>query len=153
MDIHAKLEELNLTLPPAPKGVASYLPALQSGNHVFVSGQLPLRDGKLTAEGQVPSDVSVQDAQAAMRQCVLNGLATVDQVIEGDWSRFVRIVRLAVFVNTAAGFTEQHIVANGGSDLLNEIFGDAGKHVRAAVGVAQLPLGAAVEAEMIVEVR
>ena len=153
MDIHARLGELGHKLPELPKAVAKYVPALQSGPHVFVSGQLCMRQGQLMAEGPVPSQVSVEAAQAATAQCVLNALAAVDRVIDGDWSRLVRIVRIAVYVNSDPSFNEQHVVANGGSELLGEVFGEAGAHVRAAVGCSSLPLNSAVEAELVVEVR
>ncbi|HEX7008524.1 MAG TPA: RidA family protein [Phycisphaeraceae bacterium] len=153
MDIHAKLRELNLELPKVPAAVAQYVPALRSGNQIYVSGQLCTREGHLIAQGPVPTAVSLEEAQAATRQCVLNALAAVDQAIEGDWSMFVRVVRLAVYVNSHADFNLQHKVANGGSELLGELFGEAGRHVRAAVGVSSLPLGATVEAELLVEVR
>lgn len=133
--------------------LAKYVPALQSGNHVFVSGQLCTKDGQLLAEGPVPSRVSAEEAQAAARQCVLNALAAIDRVLEGDWSRFVRVVRVGVYVNSDASFNEQHHVANGASELLGDLFGDQGQHVRAAVGCSSLPMNATVEAELMVEVR
>ena len=148
-----RLAELGLALPTPAAPVASYLPATASGDLVVVSGQLPMRDGALLASGPVPSAVSVADAAAAARQCVLNGLAAVDLGIAGHWFRFVRVVRLGVYVWSDAGFGEQHKVANGASDLLVEVFGDAGRHARAAVGAAGLPLGASVEVELMLEVR
>lgn len=152
-NLKARLTELNLTLPPAPAPVASYLPGVMSGNLVFVSGQLPLKDGQLLATGPVPSAATLEQAQAAARQCVLNALAIIDAGIAGRWERFVRAVRLGVFVQSDDRFTEQHKVANGASDLLVEIFGDGGRHARAAVGVNALPLGASVEVELIAEVQ
>jgi enamine deaminase RidA (YjgF/YER057c/UK114 family) len=148
-----KLLQLGLTLPQAPKPVASYIPAVRSGNLVFVSGQLPFKDGALLATGAVPSVVPVEAAQQAARQCVLNGLAVVGDQLEGDFSRVVRIVRVGVFVCSDVGFTEQPKVANGGSELLQALFGEAGRHARAAVGTNALPLGASVEIELVVEVR
>ncbi|MEX0655444.1 MAG: RidA family protein [Phycisphaeraceae bacterium] len=148
-----RLAELNLTLPEAPAAVAQYVPALRSGSHIFVSGQLPLRKGKLIASGLVPSAVDLEQASEAARQCVLNGLAAVDQVLEGDWSGVVRIARIAVFVASDPDFHLQHKVANGASELLGDLFGDAGRHARAAVGVTALPMGASVEVELVVEVR
>jgi enamine deaminase RidA (YjgF/YER057c/UK114 family) len=153
MDIHAKLASLNLKLPAAPKPVAVYVPAVRTGNLIYVSGQLPMSEGQLIANGPAPSAVSLEQAQAAARQCALNALAIVGDQIGGDWSRLVRIVRLAVFVASDNSFTDQPKVANGASELLGQVFGDAGKHARAAVGVNVLPLGASVEVEMIVEVR
>ncbi len=153
MDLRAKLASLGLWLPAAPQPVASYVAAVRSGNLIFVSGQLPLKDGKLTGAGTVPSSMTLDAAQAAARICVLNALAIIDRALDGEWSRFVRVVRLGVFVASDDGFTEQSRVANGASDLLVEVFGEAGRHARAAVGVNALPLGAAVELEMAVEVR
>ncbi len=152
-DLKAKLAELNLVLPPAPAPVASYLPGVASGDLVIVSGQLPMKDGQLLAIGPVGSAVTLEQAQAAARQCVLNGLAIIDAGIGGNWDRFVRAVRLGVFVCSDNAFVEQHKVANGASDLLVEVLGDAGRHARAAVGVNALPLGASVEVELMVEVR
>jgi len=153
MDLHAKLQSLGLTLPAAPKPVAAYVPAVRSGNLVFISGQLPFRSGELTAVGHVPNQVSIDQAKAAARQCVLNALAVLGDQIGGDWTRLVRIVRLGAFVASANDFTAQPQVANGASELLAELFGEAGKHARAAVGVNVLPLGAAVEIELLAEVR
>ncbi len=152
MDIHAKLLELNLVLPAAPKPVAAYVPAVRAGDLIFISGQLPFKDGKLLATGPVPT-VSVEDAKLAARQCILNALAVLGDQIEGDWSRVVRIVRIGAFVASASDFTAQPQVANGASELLGELFGEAGRHARAAVGVNVLPLGATVEVEMTVQVR
>jgi enamine deaminase RidA (YjgF/YER057c/UK114 family) len=152
MDFHAKLAELGLQLPAAPKPVAAYVPAVRSGGLIFVSGQLPMKDAMLIAIGPVPTAVTLPAAQAAARQAALNALAIVDQQLGGDWSRLVRIVRLGVFVASGDGFTEQPKVANGASELLVAIFGEAGRHARSAVGVNTLPLGATVELEMIVEV-
>jgi enamine deaminase RidA (YjgF/YER057c/UK114 family) len=151
-DLQARLGELGLTLPPPPAPVASYLPGVASGDLVFVSGQLPMKDGQLLAVGPVPTTVSLEQAQAAARQCVLNALSIIDAGIGGKWSRFVRMVRIGVFVQSADDFTQQHLVANGASDLLVEILGDAGRHARAAVGVNALPLGASVEIEFAAEI-
>lgn len=152
MDLKAKLGSLGLTLPPAPKPVAIYVPAVRTGNLIVVSGQLPFDQGKLIATGPVPSAVSLELGQKAARQCVLNGLAIVDAMIESDWSSFVRVVRLGVFVASDNGYGDQPKVANGASELLGQIFGDKGQHARAAVGVNTLPLNASVEVEMMVEV-
>jgi len=153
MDIHAKLRSLDLTLPAAPKPIAAYVPAVRTGNLIFVSGQLPMREGQLIATGRVPTDLSVDDAKAGAKQCILNALAVVGDQIGGDWSKFVRVVRVGAFVASDDGFTGQPQVANGASELLGEVFGEAGKHARAAVGVNVLPLGAAVEIELLVEVK
>jgi enamine deaminase RidA (YjgF/YER057c/UK114 family) len=132
--------------------VAAYVPAVRAGHLVFVSGQIPMLDGKLLAFGPVPSVVSVVQAQQAARQCVLNGLAVLEQVVAVDLESVRHIVRLGVFVCSDAGFTEQPKVANGASELLVDIFGDRGKHARAAVGSIALPLGATVEVDMVVDV-
>lgn len=150
-DVESKLEALGLTLPAAPKPVASYLPAVRTGNLIVVSGQLPLRDGKLLATGPVPSVTSIEQAQAAARQCVLNMLAIVQAELGGDLSKIARVVRIGVFVCSDSDFTEQHVVANGASDFLQELLGEVGRHARAAVGVPHLPLGASVEIEFLVE--
>lgn len=151
MSAHEKLKELGLTLPPAPAPVGSYVPYVRSGNLVFTSGQLPTREGKLTATGKVGSDQSVEQAAEAARVAVMNAVAQV-AAAAGGIDRIRQVVRLGVFVNSADGFTEQPKVANGASDLLVSIFGDAGKHARSAVGVNELPLNACVEIEMIAEV-
>jgi len=153
MDIHAKLASLGLKLPVAPKPVAAYVPAVRTGNLIVVAGQLPLIEGKLIATGRVPSMVTLEQAQAAARQCALNALAAVGDMIGGDWSRLVRVVRVGVFVASDNDFFEQPKVANGASELLGHIFGDAGRHARAAVGVNVLPLNAPTEVELMVEVR
>jgi enamine deaminase RidA (YjgF/YER057c/UK114 family) len=153
MDIHAKLAALNLTLPPAPKPVATYVPAVQTGNLIYVSGQVPMKDGKLGWTGPVPSSQSLEQAQQAAQQCVLNALAIVNDQLGGDWSKFKRVVRLGAFVASDVTFTDQPKVANGASDLLGKLLGEQGKHARAAVGVNVLPLGATVEVELIVEVQ
>lgn len=147
------LSQLGLSLPQAPKPVASYIPAVRTGNLIFISGQLPFRDGKLLSTGPVPSAVSVEAAQEAARQCILNGLAVLGDQIGGDFSRVVRVVRVGAFVCSDTGFTDQPKVANGGSELLQALFGESGRHARAAVGTNALPLGASVEIELLVEVR
>jgi enamine deaminase RidA (YjgF/YER057c/UK114 family) len=147
-----RLQELGITLPDAPKPVAAYVPAVRTGNLIYVSGQVPLREGALVAAGAVPSQVSIVLATEAARQCAINGLAVLSAALEGDLDRVTRIVRLGVFVCSDPGFTEQPKVANGASTLLQEVFGERGRHARAAVGSVALPLGAAVEVEMLVEV-
>lgn len=153
MDIHTRLTELELTLPPAPKPLAVYVPAMCSGEWVVISGQLPMLNGQLVATGPVPSVASVADAQRAAQQCLLNGLSILDQQLGGDWARLVRFVRLGVFVYSDTDFCEQHIVANGASLLLEDIFAQQGQHARAAVGAAALPLGASVEIEIMAQIR
>jgi enamine deaminase RidA (YjgF/YER057c/UK114 family) len=147
-----RLAELKLTLPAVAAPVGSYVPATVSGLYVLTSGQLPFRDGKVIYTGKVPGDVSVEDAADGASIAMLNAVAAAAQAA-GGIDNIARIVRVAVFVNSSPGFTEQPRVANGASDLLFKIFGDAGRHVRAAVGVAELPLNAAVEVELMAEVR
>lgn len=147
-----RLAQLGLQLPPVVAPVGSYVPAARSGNLIFVSGQIPFQQGKLICTGKVGRDVTLEAAQAAARLCGLNGLAIAAD-LAGGIDRIGRIVRLAVFVNSAAGFTDQPKVANGASDLMVEIFGEAGRHARAAVGASELPLNAAVEVEIVAEVR
>lgn len=147
-----KLHDLGLKLPQAPKPVAAYIPAVRTGNLIFVSGQIPFSEGKLIATGPVPSVVSVDEARSAARQCVLNGLAVIVDVMGVPLMDIRRIVRLGVFVCCDAGFGDQPKVANGASELLQELFGENGRHARAAVGSIALPLNATVEVEMVVEV-
>jgi enamine deaminase RidA (YjgF/YER057c/UK114 family) len=132
--------------------VASYVPFARSGKLVWVSGQLPFREGALTATGPVPSACSIDSAQQAARQCALNALAVAADAA-GGLDMIERVLRVGVFVQSDAGFTEQPKVANGASDLLQQIFGEAGRHARAAVGNIALPLGASVEVELLVQVR
>jgi enamine deaminase RidA (YjgF/YER057c/UK114 family) len=151
MDIKAKLAELGYELPPAPAPVAAYVPYVESDGQLFLSGALPMKDGQLTATGALgtPDGPTLEEAQAAAAQCALNALAQVDAALKGDWSRLVRIVRLGVFVASDPSFTDQHKVANGASELLGEVLGPVGIHARSAVGVPSLPLGAAVEMDLI----
>jgi enamine deaminase RidA (YjgF/YER057c/UK114 family) len=152
MTIETRLKELGLELPAPATPVGAYVQAVRSGNLLFTAGQLPLRDGKLIATGKVPADVSLQDAQAAARQAVLNALAAAKSVL-GSLDEIARIVRLNVFVNSAEGFTDQAKVANGASELLADVFGQAGRHTRCAIGAAQLPLNAAMELDLVLEIR
>ncbi|GAA1597717.1 RidA family protein [Actinoplanes couchii] len=145
-----KLAELGITLPAVVPPVASYLPAVQSGNHVYVSGQLPFVDGKLPQTGKVGAEVTAEDAQAQARTCAINALAALDALVGLD--RVVKIVKVTGFVASAPGFTGQPGVVNGASDLFAEVLGEQGRHARSAVGVAELPLGAPVEVEVIAEV-
>jgi enamine deaminase RidA (YjgF/YER057c/UK114 family) len=152
MTPEAKLRALGLELPPAPKPVGSYVPAVRSGNLVFVSGQLPMKDGELMTQGHVAAEVSLEDAQACARQAALNALAAVAAEI-GGIENVARIVRVTGYVASAPGFTDQALVLNAASDLLAGIFGEAGRHSRIAVGAAELPLGAPVELELVVETQ
>lgn len=145
-----RLAELNLTLPSVQKPVASYTPAVRTGKLVYTSGQVPIREGKILHAGKVPKDVSLEDAMKACEISTMNGLAALDQLL-GGIDNIERVIRVCVYVNSAPGFTDQPKVANGASDLLVKIFGDAGRHARSAVGVSELPLNAAVEVELLVE--
>jgi enamine deaminase RidA (YjgF/YER057c/UK114 family) len=130
--------------------VGAYVPAVRTGNLVFVSGQLPMKDGELIAQGHVGDDVSVEEAKACARQAVLNALAVVAAEV-GGLKHVARIVRVTGYVASAPGFTEQAKVLNAASELLGQVFGEAGRHSRAAVGAAELPLGAPVELELVIE--
>lgn len=151
MAVEEKLRSMGLALPAAPSPVASYVAAVQTGNLVFSAGQIPTQNGELHWHGHVGAEVSEADACQAARVCALNALAAIKSVI-GDLDRVTRVVRVNGFVSSADGFNNQPVVINGASDLLVELFGDAGKHSRAAVGVAQLPSNAPVEVDIIVEV-
>ena len=147
-----RLAELGLSVPEVPTPVAAYIPALRSGHHVFTSGQLPMRDGQLITTGKVGGEVSQEEAVECARQCALNALAAV-RAETGELSAVTRIVKVVVFVASTPDFTAQPQVANGASELLGEVFGEAGKHARSAVGVSVLPLDVPVEVELIVEIR
>jgi len=151
--IDAVLQNLNITLPPVPKPVASYLPFVRTGNLVFVSGQIAMRDGKIQIAGPIPSAQSVEQGQKAARLCIVNALAVLKDACDGDLDRVSRIIRIGVFVQSDTDFDQQAKVANGASDLLIAIFGDAGKHARAAVGMNALPLNTTVEIELLAELK
>jgi enamine deaminase RidA (YjgF/YER057c/UK114 family) len=151
MSIQARLEELGIELPAAAAPVAAYVPVVTTGNLAHVSGQLPFVAGALVT-GRLGEDVSLEEGTAAARACGLMILAQLEAAL-GSLERVARIVKLGAFVNSAPHFTDQPKVANGASELMAEVFGEAGKHARSAVGVAVLPLGAAVEVDAIVEVR
>ena len=133
--------------------MAAYVSAVTSRGHVIVSGQLPMQNGELMSTGKVPTQVSIENAQNAARQCVLNGLAALKAELDGDLTRLLCVVRIGVFVQSSDDFYGQPQVANGASELLNDILGESGRHVRAAVGVNALPLNAPVEVEFIFEVE
>ncbi|WP_447765679.1 RidA family protein [Sphingopyxis panaciterrae] len=152
MDITAKLAELGLELPKPAAPVAAYVPVVEHGGLLHISGQLPFRDGQVVT-GRLGDDTDVAGGYDAARRCALMLVAQVGQALGGDWSRVERVVKLGVFVNSAPSFTDQAKVANGASELFEALFGEPGRHARAAVGVAVLPLGAAVEADAIVAVR
>jgi len=146
------LKKLNITLPDAPMPVASYVPARQTGNQVFISGQIPFSKGDLLSTGSVPTQVSIEQAIACARQCTLNALACLQEQI-GDLDRVTKVIKASIFVACEPGFGDQPKIANGCSDLLVEIFGDRGQHARAAVGVSALPLNVPVEIEFIFEIE
>lgn len=152
MSIAERLQELGVTLPDVAAPVGSYVPATRIGNLIITSGQLPMVHGELITRGKVPADVPLAEAQEAAKVAVINALAAVVSVV-GDIERIERIVRVGVFVNSSVGFTDQAKVANGASDFLVELLGDPGRHVRAAVGVSELPLDAAVELELAATAR
>ena len=145
-----RLAELGLTVPEVAKPVASYIPAVRSGNHVFTSGQLPMRSGQLVTTGKVGGEVSPEEAVECAQQCALNALAAIRAEVPLD--SITRVVKIVVFVASTPDFTGQPGVANGASELVGQVFGDAGRHARSAVGVPVLPLDAPVEVEMTVEV-
>ncbi len=153
MDIHARLSDLGLTLPPAPQPIASYVPAQLAGDLLYVSGQLPMLEGRLIHAGRVPDEVSPEEARQCAQRCVLNCLAVVNDHVGGDWSRLARVVRIGVFINTAGGYERMADVANGASDLLAGILDEAGRHARATTGAAGLPLNAPVEIEMLAALK
>jgi enamine deaminase RidA (YjgF/YER057c/UK114 family) len=146
----ARLKELGIELPEVAKPLASYVPAVRSGNLVYTSGQLPTQAGKLAATGKVGADVTAEQGKEFARICALNALAAVDSLVGVD--AVTQVVKVVGFVASAPGFNGQPGVINGASDLLAEVFGDHGSHARSAVGVAELPLDAPVEVELVVEV-
>jgi enamine deaminase RidA (YjgF/YER057c/UK114 family) len=149
-DPRARLAELGLELPSVNPPLAAYVPAVQTGNHVYVSGQLPMVDGALPVTGKVGAEVSPEQAKVLAQRCALNALANIDDLVGLD--RVTRVVKVVGFVASAPGFTGQPGVINGASELFGAVFGEAGSHARSAVGVAELPLGSPVEVEVIVEV-
>ncbi|VVS96787.1 conserved hypothetical protein [Sphingomonas sp. EC-HK361] len=148
--IDRRLEELGLTLPEAAAPVAAYVPVVEAGGLLHLSGQLPFKDGQLMT-GRLGDGVSLEEGQDAAKACALMIVAQVKKHLGGDLARVKRIVKLGVFVNSHGDFTDQPKVANGASELMVALFGDAGKHARSAVGVPVLPLGAAVEIDAIIE--
>ena len=149
-EVFARLEELGLAIPAVVPPVAAYVPAVRTGNHVYVSGQLPMVDGKLPAEGLVGQDVTPEQAKDLARQAGLNAIAAVHALVGLD--KVVKVVKIVGFVASAPGFTGQPGVVNGASELFGEVFGEAGRHARSAVGVSALPLNTPVEVEAIFEV-
>jgi enamine deaminase RidA (YjgF/YER057c/UK114 family) len=150
--IDQKLAELGIVLPPSVMPLANYVPYVVVGNLVIISGQLPIKDGKPQDIGKVGKEFTAEQAQATAKLCGINILTHLKGACGGDLGRVKRCVRLGVFVNSTDGFTDQPKVANGVSDLMVAVFGEAGKHARAAVGVGQLPLGVAVEVDAMFEI-
>jgi len=150
MSIYAKLAELSITLPPLAIPAAAYVPFVQSGNLVFLSGHLAKKDGKVWV-GQFGKNMNAEEGKAAARAAAIDLMGTLHAAV-GDLNRVKRIVKLMSLVNSTGDFTEQHLVTNGASELIGEVFGAKGAHARSAFGVAQIPLGACVEIEMIAEV-
>jgi enamine deaminase RidA (YjgF/YER057c/UK114 family) len=149
MSVYAKLEALQITLPPVAAPAAAYVPFVQTGNLVFLSGHIAKKDGKPWV-GQLGKNMTTAEGQAAARAIAIDLMGTLHAAC-GDLNRVKRIVKLMSLVNSTGDFTEQHLVTNGASELLGEVFGTAGAHARSAFGVAQIPLGACVEIEMIAE--
>jgi len=148
--IDEKLRSLGITLPSPPKPAGSYIPVVTSGNLAFVSGQIPLQDGKVAYTGKVPTEQTIEDAKSAAKICAINILAQLKANL-GSLDKISKIVRVSGFVNSTGDFTEQPKIINAASDLFFEIFGDKGKHSRIAVGVSSLPLNSTVEIDMIAE--
>jgi len=151
MSAYDTLKALNISLPAVTAPVAAFVPFIQSGKLLFVSGNIAKKDGKPWV-GQLGAGISTQQGKEAARSIAIDLLATLDAAT-GDLDRIKRIVKLLVLVNSSSGFTEQHLVANGASELLGEVFGERGKHARAAFGVAQIPFGACVEIDLIAELE
>ncbi|KPF86405.1 hypothetical protein IP70_08995 [alpha proteobacterium AAP38] len=150
--IDARLAELNIELPKAAVPLAAYVPAVRTGNQLFISGQVPMWNGELRHVGKLGAGYSIEEGREAARTCALNIIAQAKLALDGDLDRIVRVVKLVGFVNSTGDFNDQPKVINGASELFGEIFGDAGKHARSAVSAASLPFGVAVEIEAILEV-
>lgn len=150
--IHSRLKELGITLPVAAAPAANYVPYVISGNMLYLSGQLPIEDGKVAVTGHLGRNVDVAGGQRAAELCAINILAQANAALGGDLSRIRRVVKLNGFVASAPEFVEQHLVINGASNLIANVLGEAGKHARAAVGMACLPLNAAVEIDAVIEI-
>ena len=150
--IESRLTEMGITLPVAAAPAANYLPYVIAGDLLFLSGQLPIEDGKVAVTGLVGRDVDLAGAQRAAELCAINILAQAKAALGGNLGRIVRVVKLNGFVASVPEFTEQHLVINGASNLIATVLGEAGKHARAAVGMAALPLNAAVEIDAVIEI-
>ena len=151
MSVYDKLKELNITLPPVSVPAAAYVPFVQTGNLVFLSGHIARKDGKPWA-AQFGKNITTEEGKLAARAVAIDLMGTLHAATGGDLNRIQRIVKVMSLVNSTGDFTEQHLVTNGASELIGELFGSAGAHARSAFGVAQIPFGACVEIEMIAEV-
>jgi enamine deaminase RidA (YjgF/YER057c/UK114 family) len=151
MSVYDKLKELGITLPPVAKPAAAYVPFVRTGNLVFVSGHIARREGKPVV-GQLGRTLTTADGQAAARGVAIDLMGTLQAAVDGDLNRVRRIVKLMSLVNSSPDFTEHHLVTNGASELFGTVFGERGAHARSAFGVAQIPMGACVEIELIAEV-
>ncbi len=152
-EIVEKLNKLGYHLTEAGSPIGSYLNSVISGNLLFTSGKLPLKDGKLAYTGKVGKDVTIEEAQEAARLCIVEIISLLKKDLNDDLSKIKRIVKINGFVQSGEGFDKQHLVLNGASDLIVELFGENGKHARAAIGVAELPLNASVEIDVIIELK
>lgn len=152
MNIEKKLSEMGIELPATPKPVAAYIPAIQTGDLLFTSGQIPIVKGEVKYVGKAGADVSIEDAYQAAKICALNALSAAKSVV-GDLDKIEQVVKVVGFVNSAPNFSQQPAVINGASEFLKELLGDQGIHARSAVGVAELPLNVSVELEIIFRIR
>ena len=152
MSISERLKALGITLPPLAVPAAAYVPFVRTGNLVFLSGHIAKKDGKVWA-GQLGAAISTEEGKQAARAVAIDLMGTLSAALDGDLERVVRIVKVMSLVNSTPSFTEQHLVTNGASELLGEVFGERGAHARSAFGVAQIPLGSCVEIELIAEVK
>ncbi len=150
--VEEKLKEMGIQVPAAAKPLAAYVPAVKTDGYVYTSGQIPLVDGKLCCTGKVGKDVALEDAYAAAKICAINCLAAIKTVV-GSLDEIKQVVKVVGFVNSAPGFSAQPKVVNGASEFLGEVFGDAGRHARSAVGVSELPIDSPVEIELIVKLK
>lgn len=151
MSVYDKLKELDITLPPVAAPAAAYVPYAQTGNLLFLSGHIARKDGKPWV-AQFGKNITTEEGQAAARAVAIDLLGTLHAATGGDLNRIQRIVKVMSLVNSTGDYTEQHLVTNGASELLGQVFGDKGKHARSAFGVAQIPMGACVEIELIAEI-
>ncbi|MEJ6023761.1 RidA family protein [Ramlibacter sp. PS4R-6] len=151
MSVYDKIKQLGITLPPVATPAAAYVPFVQTGNLVFISGHIAKKDGKAWV-GQLGKTMQTEEAKQAARAIAVDLMGTLQAAVGGDLNKVKRIVKVMSLVNSSPDFTEQHLVTNGASELLGEVFGDKGKHARSAFGVAQIPMGACVEIELIAEV-